>query len=115
MAKVLPCKKPYEWEFNAEQMQLPAGQRAHDLAFKALIAKSDKVDTKKTLIGVLVSFPCNGDSAHYKVVKNEPLTMEHVPYNHAWRLPGYTEQDIDAEDIAIVVSMNRRERGGGKG
>ena len=99
MAEVIRCKKPKIWDFDDVEAAKPVSERKDTLAFEALLAKSDTVNLDKTLVGVVVSFPYADGYAHYKVVKDKPLILEHIPYGDAWKLASYAENGITAEDI----------------
>lgn len=51
------------------------------------------------VVGALLKFPVGDGYAHYRVVKEKPLTLEHIPLGDAWQIPlphirGITKQDV---------------------
>lgn len=114
MAEVIACRKPQVWEFDASEAQKPVkSDRADYKAFAALVARSDAVDTTKTLVGLVVPCPFACGHAYYTVVKAKPLTLEHVPFSTAWRLHGYEEKEITPQSILNLVKWDRHNRGKG--
>lgn len=108
MAKVVPCKKPDIWAFDDTEMSKPQQQRKDYKTFEKLCAASDKVDLSKRVIGCVVGFPYADGHAFYKVLNDNPLTLEHIPYGDAWRLAAYSEAGILEDDIRDVVQYRRR-------
>lgn len=107
MAKVFACKKPAIWAFDDAEMGKPPEERKDHKAFAKLRERSSRVNIEKTLVGVLASFPFANSYAHYLVIKNDPLTLEHVPFGDAWRLVSYAESGLVAEDIRDLEKQRR--------
>jgi len=67
-------------------------------AFDELLITARAVP-KGVLVGLLVSFPYADGAAYYRVIKEKPLTLQHIPYGDAWQVPGYQIRGLRKEDI----------------
>lgn len=75
----------------------------HDKQFNELLKKSAKVDVNGSLIGAVIALPFADGAAHYVVIKNRPLTLQHIPYCDAWHVPYYTIRGLRKADIARMI------------
>lgn len=79
--------------------------KRQDAQMKALEAESARVaaavksNPKASLIGVLVYFPWADGSAVYRVSKDKPLMLEHVPYGDAWQVPYSQIRGLRRQDV----------------
>jgi hypothetical protein len=122
MAKVIECrdKAPWVWKrgepFEAEMART-------DRLFEELMAASNRVDLSGDIAGLVVKFGVADGYAVYRVAKDKPLTLEHIPYGDAyyidWRmLKGFTKADIvemaqsDREIRQTYDESGRRRRAG---
>jgi len=101
------AKKPVEGEWN---MRAGEDWKAYDKRtremFKAL-ALADKAVPAGGVVGVLMSFPIADGSAMYRVSKESPLTLEHLPYGDAWQIPEAHIRGIRKADVLEQVRRNR--------
>lgn len=68
-----------------------------------MLVANNGIDIHKSLKGATVRFPYGAGYAHYTVVKNDPLTLEHIPFHDSWRLPPYVERNLKADDIIKLL------------
>ncbi|MFQ5412625.1 MAG: hypothetical protein ACE5EC_10010 [Phycisphaerae bacterium] len=59
------------------------------------------------MVGVLMSFPIADGAAVYRVSKESPLTLEHVPYADAWQIPHAHIRGIRKADVLAEAKRNR--------
>ena len=102
MAKVIACTEQEKWEINFDNFH-PSLKR-QDGQLQELEEISRQVDLKKTCVGVILSFPVADGHAIYRVAKDKPLTVEHIPYGDGYRadarlLRGLRRQDILEEEM----------------
>jgi len=60
------------------------------------------------VVGILLAFPVADGYAHYRVSKASPLTLQHVPYGDAWRIPAAHIRGLRKVD---AIESERRRRG----
>ena len=106
MAKVIACTEPTKWrEVNYSTTEtIMAVLKRQDGQLQELEEISRQVDLKKTCVGVVLFFSVADSYAVYCVVKDRPLTLEHIPYGDAWHadarlLRGLRRQDILEEEM----------------
>ena len=104
MAKVVECTDKRWAKIHAKAWSMTGHDKEREL-LDEYTRVSDHVSGKKTLVGVLIGFPHADGKALYRVVKDKPLTLEHVPYGDAWRLPAYAERGITAADIRQSIAF----------
>ena len=102
MAKVIACTEQEKWEIDFDNFH-PSLKR-QDGQLQELEEISRQVDLKKTCVGVILSFPVADGHAIYRVAKDKPLTVEHIPYGDGYRadarlLRGLRRQDILEEEM----------------
>ncbi len=99
--------KPVEGEWG-----MKAGEgvddylRRTDAMFKALTDAAAAVLEGGT-VGVLLSFPVADGCATYRVSKESPLTLEHVPHGDAWRIPDAHIRGIRKADVLNQAGLAR--------
>jgi len=52
-----------------------------------LLAKSREAAADGKAAGIVLQFPVADGHAFYVVVKDKPLTLQHVPFGDGWRIP----------------------------
>lgn len=102
MAQLSPKPCPGDWSFDGDW-----GKR-HEDQFVALQAEASKVDPTVSLVGALVSFPWADGSAHYRVSKDKPLILQHVPVHDAWHIPYPQIRGLRRADVVKMVESSRR-------
>lgn len=60
-----------------------------------------------SIIGALLSFPVADGSAIYRVSKEKPLTLEHVPYCDAWQIPHTHIRGVRKADVLESIRASR--------
>jgi hypothetical protein len=61
-----------------------------------------------TLNGAIISFPYADGRAMYLVQKENPLTLQHIPYGDAWQIPAAHIRGLLLEDIRKMVEGDRK-------
>jgi len=101
MAQLAKNKCPGDWSFEGDWDKRHADQ------YMSLQEIARKVNPDVSLVGALVNFPWADGHAIYRVAKDKPLLLQHVPVYDAWQVP-YTQ--IRGLRRADVISMVRSEQ-----
>ncbi len=96
-----PC--PGDWSFNGDDWD-----QRHSDQFAQLQNEAAKINPSKSLVGALVSFPWADGSAIYRVSKDKPLTLQHVPVHDAWQVPYTQIRGMRRADIVAMVVGDRK-------
>lgn len=80
-------------------------QRVND-AFENL-ARVSLALPEGRLTGALVSFPCDGGLAHYRVVIDIPLTLEHIPVPGSTQLGADAIARVERADLLLQLQQQR--------
>ena len=102
MAKLASTVPPGDWTLNWKSKRDEI-----DVPLKALQEVSDKVDLDKTLVGACIQFQIADGYAHYRVVKDRPLTLELIPFLDAYQIPEAHLRGIRRVDILQMVIGDR--------
>jgi hypothetical protein len=94
-----PC--PGDWSFS------DGWDKRHDEQFRALQEASMKVDTKVSLVGGLIGFPWADGSAFYRVTKDKPLVLQHVPIHDAWQVPYTQIRGLRRDDVVQMIESSQ--------
>ena len=100
MAKLDATPYPGDWDFPAglRGKELTAAFAKIDRQFAALTERQPR-STAKSLVGAMLRFPRGDGYAHYVVVKDKPLTLQHIPVGDAWRVEDCTLRGINVTDV----------------
>jgi len=80
----------------------------HEKAFQALMEASDAIDPHgDNLEGAIWRMPVADSYAHYLVVKNYPLTLQHIDYSDAWSVPTYVLRGLTRADVVDHLLAQR--------
>lgn len=69
---------------------------------------SNPRSTNKSYIGAVLMFPVADGNAVYVVIKDKPLTVQHVPIGDAWEADRCTIRGIDRQEVR--EQLEERER-----
>jgi len=105
MAQLAKTSAPGNWGYDGDDWW--ENQQSQ---FKQLEAESAKVDPSVSLVGALVSFPCADSAAYYRVCKDKPLTLQHIPYCDAWQVPYSQIRGLRRSDIVREIEGAKRMR-----
>jgi len=99
--------KPYpgDWSFNGQE-----GFKRHEAQLASLEKEAAEVDPSVSLVGALVTFPWADGHAVYRVSKDKPLTLQHVPVFDAWQVPYPQIRGIRRADIVAMIEADRKTR-----
>ena len=110
MAKLAATSNPEFWaiDFNAcgkVKDYFQSYMKKTDDEMGRLRAESDRIHKEgKTLVGLIVSFGVADGYATYRVVKDKPLTLEHIPHGDAWQIPAAHLRGLTAKDIRVLAT-----------
>jgi len=63
-----------------------------------------------TIKGYIWSTPHADGYAFYIVIKESPLTLQHVPYSDAWIVPDYVIRGLNLADLLASADWDRQRR-----
>ena len=75
--------------------------------FKKLSDVSDNLKPGE-IVGAILRFPCADGYAVYRVSKERPLTLQHVPYGDAWHVDPALIRGLRRADVERMVEQHRR-------
>ncbi len=100
MATLAKKSCPGNWE-DMENM---------DEVIRPLQEASNKIDARGartnkliSLVGALIRFPYADSYATYRVIKDTPLTLQHVPYCDAWEIPVAHIRGLRRADVVAML------------
>jgi hypothetical protein len=103
MARLDPKPCPGNWELNSnitsEQLERPLNE---------LLEISKRVDLLKTLVGVVVKFLVADGYAYYRVIKDTPFTIQHIPFCDAYKIHPATIQGLRNVDVLSMANAERQ-------
>jgi len=102
MAKLATKPVDGEWSMRAGE-DFTAYLERTDEMFRTLVESADK----HGVIGALLSFPVADGCAMYRVSKESPLTLEHVPYGDAWQISPAHIRGINKADVLEQIRRTR--------
>lgn len=105
MAKIVYTVRG-EWDKKSNESYDEFFKRT-DKMFEAMIEESNKVDLSKTLVGVILSFPFADGWAHYRVTKDKPIVLEHIPISDAYTLPDWQMRGLNKAEITRRIKNDR--------
>ena len=76
-------------------------------ALDTLTDRSARVNSEKSLVGAVITFPRGDGYAFYEVVKDAPLTVAHIPYADAWRADPITLRGLRRSDVVERLRHDR--------
>ena len=83
-----------------------------------LLAKSREAAADGKAAGIVLQFPVADGRAYYVVVREKPLTLQHIPFGDGWRIPaahvrGLTLRDVrdQARWICLEAELTGTKRG----
>lgn len=82
--------------------------QAQDDIMHKLESASIKAEKEGKVIGRLMYFGVADGHATYLVVKERPLTLQHVPYGDAWHIPGAHVRGIRVADVRQQRTLRSR-------
>ena len=103
MARLATKPVEGEWDMRDGEDHKAYSKRT-DAMFKALTTAAR---AEGSVIGALMSFPIADGAAMYRVSKESPLTLEHVPYGDAWQIPPAHILGIRKADVLAQVRADR--------
>ena len=97
--------KPVEgnWEIDWQDYD----KSSYEKQLNDLIDTSDQVDVTKTLVGVVISFQVADGYAYYRVSKDKPLTLQHIPFCDAYQVHPATIRGLGKQDIVATACFQK--------
>lgn len=74
---------------------------------QALQEESNRIKLSETIVGVVVQFPIADGYAWYRVIKQRPLTLQHIPICDAFQIPHPYLRGLRKSDIVRMVICER--------
>ncbi len=112
-----PC--PGDWGQLPDE-KLDDYLKRTDAMLQCLLSKSRQAAAEDKAAGIVLQFPVADGHAFYVVVKEKPLTLQHIPFGDAWRIPaahvrGLTLRDVrdQARWIRLEAELTRGNQGEG--
>ena len=106
MAALATKPAPGNWEIASGQTS--ADFKRHDEQLAEFMKASSKVDTNVSLVNAIIQLPFADGAAIYRVSKDKPLTLQHVPCLDAWQVPYAHIRGLRRTDIIRMVEGDRR-------
>lgn len=101
MAQLAKKACPGDWSFDGDW------DKRHSEQYKKLEEAASRVDPDVSLVDALVSFPWADGSAIYRITKDKPLILQHVPVHDAWEVPYPQIRGLRRADaVAMVKAVN---------
>ncbi len=79
-----------------------------EYALHQLLLISESIDLTKTLVGVVVKFQVADGYAYYRVSKDRPLTLQHIPFCDAYQVHSATIRGLTRDDIVMIEKQQRQ-------
>lgn len=116
MARLAKKSHPGDWSYDMSKGR--DGFAKSETLFAELQATSRAVpldgspNDKSDLTGIVLQFPFADGYAHYVVIKNKPLTLQHIPFCDAWQVQpalirGMRRVDIIDQELRARAIANR--------
>ena len=77
--------------------------------YKKLTDVSDNLKPGE-IVGAILQFPAADSYALYRVSKERPLTVQHIPFGDAWQVDAALIRGLRRVDIERKIEQNRRLR-----
>jgi hypothetical protein len=101
------AKKPYPMRQFAVGDNFDEVHTAQKAELDKLQAAADKLKPGE-IVGGLLRFPRGDGYALYVVVKDKPLTLQHVPFGDAWQVDHVTIRGLRRGDVEAQLESERR-------
>lgn len=78
-----------------------------------LLAELEKVSSSlngNDVVGAIIRFPIADGYALYRVTKEKPLTIQHIPFGDAWSIDSAYIRGLRLVDVKALISRERRLR-----
>lgn len=85
---------------------VPFSQTEHARALDRLQEISDNLPDGE-IVGAVISFPVADGKAFYRVVKEKPLTLQHINYLDGYGVPIYLIRGLRKKDILELLRRKR--------
>lgn len=106
MAQLTKLHCPGDWNFHPGEDSNVYFARTKKL-LNDLCKEAEKVDENVSLIGAVVKWSVADGYAFYRVVKDKPLTLQHIPYGDGYMIPQAMMRGIRREDILKQIEFDR--------
>lgn len=100
MATLAKKQCPGDWENMdiMDELILPLQEASNKIDARA--ARSSKLIS---LVDALIQFPYADSFAMYRVIKDTPLTLQHVPYCDAWQISAAHIRGLRRADVVTML------------
>jgi len=83
-------------------------RKEYNRVWDKLLATSNAVDLSKTLVGVIYSDGVADGYANYVVIKDKPLTLQHIHIGDGYQLPYPYIRGLNEKDIKRHAESSRK-------
>lgn len=104
MAKLSPKPAAGNWQLDHKNWREDI--KRIDQMFDVLQAESDKLKPSEIVSG-LIRWGRGDGYALYRVCKDKPLTLEHVPFGDAWTVEAALIRGLNRQDVLEMLGMRR--------
>jgi len=106
MAKLVKTSGKFNWEWQTKDDIDTYFKKAKN-ELNRLHEISEKVDLDGDLTGVMISFPVADGRAFYRVYKDNPISLEHIPFGDAWEIEEAHIRGLRKQDIIKMAKSAR--------
>lgn len=100
MATLAKKQCPGDWTNmdNMDELMRPLQEASNKID-----ARGARTNKLISLVGALIQFPFADSYAMYRVTKDKPLTLQHVPYYDAWQISAAHIRGLRRGDVVKML------------
>jgi len=98
MAVLSKAPYPGDWAQLPDE-KLDECLKRTEAMLQRLLAKSREAAADGKAAGIVLQFPVADGHAFYVVVKDKPLTLQHVPFGDGWQIPAAHVRGLTLRDV----------------
>lgn len=107
MARLAPTS--YQFPEVDYRSKLPYDQWPDHVELMRLLDISKNLDLSKgSVVGAVLSWPIADGCAYYLVIKDSPLTLQHLNYGDAWHVDPVLIRGLRKQDVVARVTQAQR-------
>lgn len=106
MAKLVKTSGKFDWEWKND-VDVDDYFKKITKELNRLHEISEKIDLEGDLTGVMISFSVADGRAFYRVAKDNPLSLEHIPFGDAWEIDAAHIRGLRKQDIIKMTKSAR--------
>ena len=104
---------PYPWKWREPEYDFPnitsfeEVLKQEQAALDALVRQSAELPPGQ-VVGAVLSWPVADGQAFYLVIREKPLTLQHIPYGDAWRVDPVLIRGLRRDDVLRMLEAEKR-------